>query len=365
LAYLYDTEFVVLTPPVPDRLPYADTWQAAWDFVKATWPLEEQPFYTEDGIEAYRVRQPAGSDAFRLDLGAPGTYPYRGEGWDAAETDTPYDTSAIWATAPTSRLFLPLRSVNPQATYTVGLRVHPFVYEGGPAQTVTLRVNGADEWEEVQPLSPGWQEVEWQIPGSALVDGLNRLELQWGGTAAPRTVTPGSRQIGATGAQLPIDADVKAFADGGFIALFDDEGDQVDASAGRRGVNVTVLDPSSGQVVEQVGFDTTANEGESAKLADFLAQVPPAAPVLVASYGDAWAHLTEEAVEGLRAIGADVTVEGLQNQYFALVGVQGAAPGTALQTVDGADAFVRVSLNRDRRNLAAAVDWLEVTPENP
>ena len=119
LAYLYDTEFVVLTPPIADRLPYSDTWQASWDFVKSTWPLEEQPFYAQDGIEAYRVRQPDGSDSFRIDLGEAGTFPYRGEGWDAAETDTPYEASATWATALQSRLFVPLRQVDPAATYDV------------------------------------------------------------------------------------------------------------------------------------------------------------------------------------------------------------------------------------------------------
>jgi hypothetical protein len=49
--------------------------------------------------------------------------------------------------------------------------------------------------------------------------------------------------------QLPIDADLKAFADGGFIALFDEAtGAQSDGSAGRRGVNLTVLDPATGAV---------------------------------------------------------------------------------------------------------------------
>jgi hypothetical protein len=360
LAYLYDTEFVVLTPPVPDRLPYADTWQASWDFVKSTWPLEEQPFYAEDGIEAFRVRQEPGSDSFRIDLGAPGTFPYRGEGWDGAETDAPYEESATWATAQTSRLFVPLRAVDPDATYRVRLRVHPFAYPGGGEQTVNLLVNGAQEWDQRQPLSVGWQEVEWQVPGTMLLDGLNRLDLQWGYAAAPRAVMPGSRQIGTTGVELPIDADVKAFADGGFMALFDEAGEQTDASAGRRGVNVTVLDPRRGAVVEKVGFDTTANAGESEKLAAYLTQIAAGTPVLVASYGDAWAYLTADAVEALRGIGADVTLEGLQNQYFAVIGVAGASPGSAAQAVDGADAFVRVSLNQDRRNLAAAVDWVEV-----
>jgi hypothetical protein len=225
---------------------------------------------------------------------------------------------------------------------------------------VNLAVNGFQEFDQAQPLSDGWQEIDWQIPGSALVDGLNRLELRWGRTASPRAVTPGSRQIGSTGVELPIDADVKAFADGGFMALFDEAGEQIDASAGRRGVNVTVLDPQSGAVVDQAGFDTTANAGESAQLAAFLAQIPAGAPVLVASYGDAWAHLTEEATAALRSIGADVTLDGLQNQYFAIIGAEGAAPGSAAQTIDPADAFVRVSLNRDRRDLAGAVDWVEV-----
>jgi hypothetical protein len=360
LAYLYDTEFVVLTPPIPDRLPYADTWQAAWDFVKSTWPIEEEPFYAADGYEAYRVRQQDGSDSFRIDLGQSGTFPYRGEGWDAAETDMPYEVGATWANAQASRLFVPLREVDPTATYTVRARIHPFVYEGGTVQTVNLAVNGLQEWDQAKPLSAGWQQVEWQLPGSVLVDGLNRLELRWGHTAAPRTVTPGSRQIGSTGLGLPIDADVKAFADGGFIALFDDEGEQIDASAGRRGVNVTLLDPQSGQVVAKVGFDTTASGAQSAALAAMLAGVPAGAPVLVASYGDAWAHLTEDAVGALRSIGADITLEGLQNQYFAIVGAGGAQPGSAVQSVDPVEAFVRASLNRDRRELAAAVDWVEI-----
>ncbi|MFN8466119.1 MAG: interleukin-like EMT inducer domain-containing protein, partial [Caldilineaceae bacterium] len=359
LAYLYDTEFVVLTPPIADRLPYSDTWQASWDFVKSTWPLEEQPFYAQDGIEAYRVRQPEGSDSFRIDLGQAGTFPYRGEGWDAAETDSPYDTSATWATALQSRLFVPLRQVDPAATYDVRVQVHPFAYPGSNQQTVALAVNGA-QVGAAQGLSDGWQEVTFQVPGTALVDGLNRIDLLWGYAAAPRTVTPGSRQIGSTGVELPIDADVKAFADGGFIALFNEAGEQSDASAGRRGVNVTVLDPKSGKVLDKAGFDTTANEGESANLAAYLQQIPGGSPVLVASYGDAWAHLTQDVVTALQGIGADVSLDGLQNQYFAIVGAAGAQPGSAVQTVDPADAFARVSLNRDRRDLAGAVDWVEI-----
>ena len=262
LAYLYDLDYVVLTPPIPDRLPYADTWQAAWAFVKETLPLAAEPFWAQDGIEAYRVVQPSGEDRFRLDLGEPGSFPYRGEGWDAAETDAPYDATATWATDRNSRLFVPLRAVEPQATYTISAQVHPFVYPGSTPQAVSLVVNG--EPQAQRTLEDGWQTVAWQVPGTALQDGLNRLELAWAYTAAPRTVMPGSRAIGTTGVDLPIDVDLKAFADGGFMAFFDATGAQSDGSAGRRGVNVTVLDPQTGAVRDKVGFDTTASAEESA-----------------------------------------------------------------------------------------------------
>jgi hypothetical protein len=359
LMALYNTAYVVLTPPIPDRLPYADTWQASWNFVKEALPLEDEPFWAQDGYEAYQVVQPALDDRFRLDLGAAGTFPYRGEGWDAAEADTVYDASAVWATGRVSRIFVPLRAVDPDVTYQVRAQVHPFAYPGSAAQTVRLTVNGTPL--AAQTLADAWQTVAWEVPGRQLLDGLNRLELQWGQAAAPRQVIPGSRTIGSTGVDLPIDADLKAFADGGFMALFDEAGEQRDGSAGRRGVNVTVIDPGSGAVVEKVGFDTTASPEEARRLAAFLSAIEPGMPVLVASYGDAWSHLTEDVVAGLRMLGADVTLEGLQAHYFAIAGVQGAQPGMAVQSIDPAEAFVRISLNPDRRPLAAAVDWVEVT----
>ncbi len=228
---------------------------------------------------------------------------------------------------------------------------------------MALRVNG-EAIGAPQTLADGWQEVAWEIAPALLGEGLSRIELAWGNAAARAHVAPGSRLIGATGVEMPVDADLKAFADGGFIALFDEEGAQTDASTGRKGVNVTVLEPGSGRIVAQQGFDTTANTFESEALADFLNGITPGNIVLVVSNGDAWAHLSQDAVDGLRDIGAEVTLEGLQNQYFALAGVLGAAPGTAAQTIDPADAFLRVSLERDRRPLAAFVDWVRVGNED-
>ena len=359
LMYLYNTEYVLLYPPIPQRFPYADHWQDAWAWVQATVPLEEEPFWAEDGIEAYRVIQPEGEDRFRLELGEAGTFPYRGEGWDEAEVDQPYETPATWALGEASRLFVPLRQIDPDATYTLNIRLRPFAYPGSAPQTVAAAVNGVDL--ESRTLSDDWQEVAWQVSGVDLIDGLNRIELTWDHAASPREVVGGSRSIGETGVDLPVDADIKAFADGAFMALFDEEGEQTDASAGRRGINVTVLDEGSGEVLEKTGFDTAANVYESQAMVDFLAAVENGRIVLAASSGDATAHLTDEAITALQSLGAAVTLDQLEGSYFALVGVQGATPGSAALVIDPNEAFLRISLNRDRRPLAAAVDWVEVT----
>lgn len=357
LMYLYNTGYVLLYPPIPQRKPYEDTWQAAWALAKATLPLEAEPFWTGDGIEAYRVIQPEGEDTFTLDLGTTGTFPYRGEGWDEQETDSPYEVTATWATASTSRLFVPLRQVDANATYTLRLRVHPFVYPGSQAQTVQVQVN---TWQgEPQTLTDGWQDVTWSVPGHALLDTLNHVDLQWGWTARPRDVLGGNRQIGSTGVELPRDAELNGFAEGGFIALFNEAGEQEDGSAGRQGVNMTVLD-GQGAVMEKVGFDTAANNYESDKLATYLSGIETGRIVLVVSKGDATAHLTETAVNGLRGLGADVTLDQLRGHHFSIIGVQGAQPGSAALTVDPNGAYLRIGLNPDRRPLAAAMDWVKV-----
>ncbi len=309
-------------------------------------------------IEAYRVLIPAASDHVRLDLGAAGTLPNRGEGWDSAESDTIYDTNAIWATAKRSRLFVALAGVDSTKSYTVAMRVRPFAFAGSTPQSALLRVNDGDF--EAKTLSDDWQTLTWTISGSALQEGLNRLQIDWGRADAPRQVLGGSRQIGTTGVELPIDGEVNAFADGAFISLFDESGTPIDASAGRDGVNVTVLEPKSGKILAKQGFDTTANEFESGKLADFLAQVERGQIVIVATKGKATAFLTEAAVEQLRTLGVGFTPEELQGQHFAIIGVKGAPPGSAASQVGAEGAYLSLSLNRDRRTLAAAVDRVEV-----
>jgi hypothetical protein len=238
------------------------------------------------------------------------------------------------------------------------VQLHPYAYPGAPQQSATLAVNGTGF--ATQLVAPTWQTLTWELPGALLINGLNRLELTWGYSTVPRVVEGGSRMIGATGTELPIDAELKAFADGGYIALFDGEGTQSDGSAGRRGVNVTVINPITGDVLDMKGFDTTASTQESLLLTEYLAGLAAGQIILVATYGEAWNDLTQEAVAELQDFGINVTLEEMQGNYLAAAGVQGAAAGSGVWTVHETEAFVGISLNRDRRSLTAAVDWVTV-----
>ncbi|MBI1295370.1 hypothetical protein GC175_10495 [bacterium] len=361
MMYLYNVGYVILTPPIEQRFPYVDTWQATWDLFKSTLPLEAQPFWTGDGFEVYRVIQPEGSDEFTLELGEPGTFPYQGDGWDNVEVDAPYGLPSIWATDEQSCVFVPLRDLDEtRSTYTLTVQARPFDYPGSPQQQVTAQING--EILTTQDLVNDWQNVSWTVPLSTLRNTVNEICLNWSYAASPRTVLGGERMIGATGVALPVDVELKSFADGAWISTFDEEsGVPNDASAGRQGVNVTVLDARTGEIVDMQGFDTAANEFESAALAEYIDQIAAGSPVLVGSRGAAGDFLTEDAITQLRTLGAEMTLASVQGSYFSIVGVKGAQPGTALQVVGETEAFLRIGLNPDRRTLAAAVGTMSLT----
>jgi hypothetical protein len=153
---------------------------------------------------------------------------------------------------------------------------------------------------------------------------------------------------------------VHAF-DEAYISAYGPDGSQTDASAGRRGYNVAVIDPRTGKVLDVEGFDTAANSYEADALAAYLRAIRPGQIVVLATKGDASAHLNQAATNAMRTLGSGVSSPtDLVGQAHALVGVGGAQPGTAAETIAPGDAFLRVW--GDFRELAAAVDWAEVGP---
>jgi hypothetical protein len=203
-------------------------------------------------------------------------------------------------------------------------------------------------------MSPGWQEYTFDITPQP---GINHLWFVFRYAESPRDKLQ-QAMIGNTGVQSPVNIEIHAF-DQAFITLTDAVGQQTDASFGRRGINVTVLDPKSGKVLDKQGFDTVANDYEVERLVEHLNGIEDGRIVLIATREGAGDFISSELVSALQRLGSAVTSpEQLAGRAYALAGVAGATPGSAAETIDDADAYLAIS--GDFRTLAAAFDWLAI-----
>ena len=344
LMTLYNIGYVVFHEPIPGRKPYEDTYLATRSLALDLLPLEAEVAFSSPEAIAYRVKRSPVPDVLRLEFGDWTATPYRGQGWGADETVQ--GAGANWAIEPEALIFFPYQG---QGDRHLAMHLTPFTYPGAPQQTMTLTLNG--QTLSSHPLDPDWQVFETTLPAEALRPGLNRLTLQFSQQAAPRNVLPPQTAIGQTGLHVPRDIEINSHANFSFVTVGFGE-QSVDASSHRRGFNLAVLNPSTGEVLDMRGFDTAANEFEAQALRDYIDQIPNGHLVIVSSQGvDAAAFLSE----GFAALGGSIDVPPVP---YSLVGIKGAAPGTA-QTATG-DGYLRLGRNPDTRPLAAAVDWVEI-----
>jgi hypothetical protein len=197
------------------------------------------------------------------------------------------------------------------------------------------------------------------VPARVLRQGLNDVRFEFDRLDAPADMLPGNGAIGATGVQAPvaIEANSGGAADFAFITV--GEGDEAeDGSVHSPGYNVAVVHPGSGELLERRGYDTTpgGSEAQATALADFIGAVPEGRIVVVAMQGDGAALLSEKAAAALRSIGGQVDPRGTSGWSHSIIGVKGAASGTALEAAGPEDGWLRVA--PDWRTLAIAVDTL-------
>jgi ABC-type transport system involved in cytochrome c biogenesis permease component len=346
----YDIRYVVVAPGVPGRPPYVDTREDAVAYVETVLPVEQ--VYDGDGWLLYRVDQPPLPETFAVDFGTqdPRTRMALGEGWAGPEEIQ--GVTANWAISQDAQLFLPaVEGVD----YHLTLTAQPFDYPGAEEQRLALWANGRRlGWAG---MSPGWDTVRWEVPARYLHQGLNDLRFEFERLDAPADVLPGDGAIGGTGVQAPVAIEVNSSAPAelAYITVGEGEGAE-DGSVHRPGYNVAVIDPRTGELLDRQGFDTTpgGNEAEADALAGLIEGLPAGQIVVVALQGDGAVHLTDRAVAALRAIGGQADLRGTTGWSHAIVGVKGAAPGTALEAAGPDDGWLRVA--PDRRTLAIAVD---------
>jgi hypothetical protein len=300
----FDIQAVVIHPAQtgPDVLPY----------VEQTMPV--QRFYADEATVGYRVDLPPWPQQWQVAPGDDLAQLSYAEGWGLPAGD------AIWAQRQAARLLVPLQGG--QATMTLQAYA--------PATGQRLWVETNDWRSEGIALQPGWQQLHLALP---LDTGLNELWLHFGSLYPAAGVQRAWRAIGTTGVEAPVNVAVQsAGLEVGSFAHIYVNGRDVAPNA--RGYNVAVIHPQTGQVEQVAAFDTHLDGGASQALAAFLSRIPPGHIVAVAVADEASRLLGADAVQALYGVGAEGDLQERFRWGHAIIGVQGATPGTALEALD-------------------------------
>ena len=313
----------------PDMIPY----------IKATMPV--RTIYEQAGVVAYRTDLPPWPSTWVIQPGDALGRLSLGEGW-GMPTD-----ELIWAQRHAVRLLVPLRGGGQQMVFRL--------YSPGEGN-LWVEVNG--QAVASLALRAGWAEYNLEIPADRVHIGLNEFWLYFEKLYPTEEVRVSSRSIGVTGVKSPVNLVVQsAGQEVGDLSYLYVDGKQL--SPNQRGYNLLILNAENGAVEEVASFDTHLNEGASADLVAFLNHVPPGRIVAVAVGDEASRLLSEEAVNALRHIGATGDLRGRFRWGHAIIGVQGAAPGTAMEAVDWMrPVTLVVGEGATESQLAAAFAWI-------
>lgn len=143
-------------------------------------------------------------------------------------------------------------------------------------------------------------------------------------------------KIGKTNISPPVDITVQsAGIYGGNFAKIVVDGE--DYSPDKRGYNIAVIDPTTGEVEKVENFDTRSDDrGKffAQKMAEFLEDIPDGKIVVCAVKDEGSKYLSAGAVQELKKIGANLDLRGFKRFSHAIIGVKGAKPGEAMEKRD-------------------------------
>ena len=111
---------------------------------------------------------------------------------------------------------------------------------------------------------------------------------------------------------------------------------------------MVAIQATTGDVLWSDVFDTHRSDVESQRLADALGRVPGGTIVVAAVRDEASQALTDAAVEALRSIGGTGDIRGRYRVSHLVVGVKGAAPGSAFERSAMEPVEVTLGLPPDR-----------------
>ncbi len=239
-----------------------------------------------------------------------------------------------WAAADNAGIWLPLARRDTQFT---------FRWRGTHAnQKIAVQVNGQTVANTT--LADTWKDYTLRLSAELLRDGLNEILFVSETTplaASDSAQTPEGNanareeyRIGDTGVLSPVDIRVTGagFDAGRFGEIFVAGENHI---PNQRGYHLVAIRPTDGHVDRVGSFDTFADPRESARLAQFVAELPPGEIVAGAAIDDVSRNLQPVAVEALRQLGVEGDLRLQFRMGHAFIGVKGAAPGQALERFDG------------------------------
>ncbi len=169
----------------------------------------------------------------------------------------------------------------------------------------------------------------------------NVIELNYRYRRRPG-VSDARYRIGTTGVLSPQDlrivSDGRSGGHGGAGASIQMNG--VEWASLRRGYNLLALD-AEGRVLDATFFDTWLR-GQASRMAQWIDRLPAGAIVAGGVHDESSSELTGEAVEALGRLGVVGDLRRRRHWCHAFVGVKGAAPGTALESVGSNPVELRV-----------------------
>ncbi|HEX6864809.1 MAG TPA: sulfatase, partial [Thermoanaerobaculia bacterium] len=146
---------------------------------------EDVPRETVQNLIAALPRAEVVREPGVVDLGIPAVRELLVRGWGPDEADG--SRRFVWSEGPESEMEVFLAAPR---DLPVSFRCIPFIYEGAPAQAVTLLANGVEVAEV--PLAPEEREHTVEIPERSLFAGKNRLTFRYAWTRSPAEVGGGN-----------------------------------------------------------------------------------------------------------------------------------------------------------------------------
>jgi hypothetical protein len=311
-------------------------------YIEATMPVEK--LHNKEDIMAYRVTLSPPADEVTVDLDSELARLNLAESW-GRPTDLGQGLSGYrWVQRREARLLVRLNG----EAQVMSLRAFCPAWD----QSLTVVFNG----KRLDPieLDQGWGEYSLEVPTEYVKAGLNEVRFRFAHLFPIEDYRLGSYFIGGTATISPVSITVEsAGQEVGNLGHIYVDGRNVSPEG--RGYNLAVIDPQTGAVEATASFDTFLDQGASRAMADFMAPIPEGRIVAVAVRDEASRLLSEEVMQALRTIGAEGDLRGRFRWGQAIIGVKGAQPGQAMESLATLrPAIVYVGEGTTEPHLAAA-----------